>query len=145
MKILIAAEESECSRTAFRAVLERQWPTESQFRVINVCEPFPVLGARIRPVYVKAENAALSRKKDQVRQDIAVLRMHYQENLVSGDVLKGDALNCILEEAKGWGADLIIMGTHARKGFSRTFVGSVAEGVAERANCSVEIVKAKLH
>lgn len=143
MKVLIAAEESECSRRAVQAVLERQWPEDSQFRVINVCESFPVLGAKIRPTYVMAENEMLRQKKSQVRMDIVELRKVYPVNLVSGDVLKGDPCACILEEARDWGADLIILGTHGREGISRAFLGSVAEGVAGSAGCSVEVVKAK--
>ncbi|MDQ8037051.1 MAG: universal stress protein [Pedobacter sp.] len=39
----------------------------------------------------------------------------------------------LLEEAKSWPADLIVMGTHGRRGVRRFFLGSVAE---ELARCS---------
>ena len=35
----------------------------------------------------------------------------------------------ILQEAKDWAADLIVMGTHGRRGMAHMFLGSVAEGV----------------
>jgi nucleotide-binding universal stress UspA family protein len=35
----------------------------------------------------------------------------------------------INKQAKRWPADLIVIGTHGRRGFDRLFLGSVAEGV----------------
>ncbi len=42
---------------------------------------------------------------------------------------KGDVVEGIIEVAKKEGADLIIIGTHGRKGLDRILFGSVAEGV----------------
>ncbi|HIA51542.1 MAG TPA: universal stress protein [Candidatus Melainabacteria bacterium] len=148
MKVLIAIEESECSKLALESVLERHWPEDSQFRVINVFEPFPIYGAEIyspraADSIVEAERELLQSKKKIVKDDIELLRKTFAPGSVSGDVLTGDVRNCILEEAKEWGADLIVLGSHGRKGFSKLFLGSVAEGVAGHADCSVEIVKHK--
>jgi nucleotide-binding universal stress UspA family protein len=48
----------------------------------------------------------------------------------------------ILEEAKRWPANLIVLGTHGRHGLGRLFLGSVAEGVARGAPIPVLLVKA---
>jgi nucleotide-binding universal stress UspA family protein len=47
----------------------------------------------------------------------------------------------ILEEAHKWGADLIVLGSHGRRGISRFLLGSVSEAVASHAHCSVEIIR----
>jgi nucleotide-binding universal stress UspA family protein len=47
----------------------------------------------------------------------------------------------LVEEARQWGADLIVVGTHGRRGFNRLFLGSVAEGVARAAPTSVLLVR----
>ena len=47
----------------------------------------------------------------------------------------------ILKEATTWGADLIVMGSHGRRGLKRFLIGSVSESVAMHAGCSVEIVR----
>src|SRR5215469_12445878 len=47
----------------------------------------------------------------------------------------------ILDEAKEWGADLIVMGSHGRHGLKRLLLGSVAEAVALHSSCSVEVIK----
>lgn len=43
--------------------------------------------------------------------------------------------------AQSWKPDLIVMGSHGRKGFEKFLLGSVAEAVLASSNCSVEIVK----
>jgi nucleotide-binding universal stress UspA family protein len=48
-----------------------------------------------------------------------------------------EAIPAVLEERK---ADLVILGTHGRRGFERLMVGSVALGVMHRATCNLLIV-----
>jgi len=48
-----------------------------------------------------------------------------------------EAIPAVLEERK---ADLVILGTHGRRGFERLMVGSVALGVMHRAACNLLIV-----
>ena len=46
----------------------------------------------------------------------------------------------LVEEAIAWGADVIVMGTHGRRGLARFFQGSVAESVARIATVPVMLV-----
>lgn len=46
----------------------------------------------------------------------------------------------IIGEADRWHADLIVIGTHGRSGFSRLMLGSVAEGVARLASVPVLLI-----
>jgi nucleotide-binding universal stress UspA family protein len=50
---------------------------------------------------------------------------------------QGDVAVRILETAAKEPIDLVVMGTHGRKGFNRLFLGSVAEGVIHHAMCPV--------
>lgn len=47
----------------------------------------------------------------------------------------------ILDCATEWRADLIVVGSHGRKGVTRFVLGSVSEAVARHAHCSVEIAR----
>ncbi|HEX2081385.1 MAG TPA: universal stress protein, partial [Longimicrobium sp.] len=49
----------------------------------------------------------------------------------------GDVVAEIVEEAAEWNADLLVVGTHARHGWSRLWLGSVAEACIRDAPCSV--------
>src|SRR5208283_6218523 len=53
----------------------------------------------------------------------------------------GDIRERIIDSAADWHADLIVLGSHGRRGIQRFLLGSVAEFVARHANCSVEIVR----
>ena len=56
------------------------------------------------------------------------VRMHFSE---------GDPVPGVLEWAAKLKPDLIVMGTHGRRGAKRFFMGSVAEAVVRRALCPV--------
>ncbi len=47
----------------------------------------------------------------------------------------------ILETAKGFDTDLIVLGSHGRRGLSRLLLGSVAEGVVRLASISVLVAR----
>jgi len=53
--------------------------------------------------------------------------------------------DCILEHAKKWGASLIVMGTHGRRGLTRLAIGSDAEAVVRSASVPVLLVHANVH
>lgn len=58
-----------------------------------------------------------------------------------GEMLTGDPVQGILQEARGFGADLIVMGTHGRRGLEHFFVGSVAEKVVRESSVPVLTVR----
>jgi nucleotide-binding universal stress UspA family protein len=53
----------------------------------------------------------------------------------------GDARDSIEQAARELGADLIVMGTHGRRGVARALLGSVAETVVRSAPCPVLTVR----
>jgi nucleotide-binding universal stress UspA family protein len=59
-----------------------------------------------------------------------------------GRVIEAETRSGILDLASEWHADLIVLGSHGRKGLQRFMLGSVAESVARGAYCSVLIVRA---
>jgi nucleotide-binding universal stress UspA family protein len=52
----------------------------------------------------------------------------------------GDPAYEIVREAEDWQADLIVLGTHGRRGARRVFLGSVAETVLRHAPCAALVV-----
>lgn len=75
----------------------------------------------------KKDLAALVKKSGLEAREVAV---------------SGDPRILILDEARQLGAELIVVGTHARKGLQRFLVGSVAEWVLRHARCDVLVVRA---
>ena len=62
---------------------------------------------------------------------------------VIGEVLlrTGDARDMICQAAKELHADMIVMGTHGRRGISRALLGSVTESVVRQSPCPVLTVR----
>jgi nucleotide-binding universal stress UspA family protein len=56
-------------------------------------------------------------------------------------LLSGDPADAIIRLAETEHIDLIVMGTHGRRGLSRLLMGSVAEAVVRAAPCPVLTVK----
>ncbi|MFT7640751.1 MAG: nucleotide-binding universal stress UspA family protein [Pirellulaceae bacterium] len=56
-------------------------------------------------------------------------------------MLHGDPAEEIVKFATEEGADMIVMGTHGRRGLTRLLMGSVAEAVVRKAGCPVLTMK----
>lgn len=52
-----------------------------------------------------------------------------------GKICRGDKVDSIIDYTEDKGGDLIIIGTHGRKGFEKMWLGSIAERVIKRASC----------
>jgi universal stress protein A len=83
----------------------------------------------------KAARAELERRQ---------LRLAKRAPRVRSLVVAGMAASAIIEAARKLGADLIVIGTHGRTGFSRFMIGSVAERVVRTAPCPVVTVRSSL-
>ena len=55
--------------------------------------------------------------------------------------LSGRVADFIIREARKWRADLIVMGTHGRRGFSHVLLGSDAEAVVKQSPVPVMLVR----
>lgn len=147
MKIIIALDGSECSKAAIEFVLARPWLPEDSFLVVHVVEPIPAdMGINYVPTCsTLCDNAVFDAAKSLTDDAKTRLEAGLPNNEVRAEVVSGMIKSEIIDMAKTWHADLIVMGSHGRKGVSRLFLGSVAEEVLKDAPCSVEIVKAVNH
>lgn len=147
MKILIALDDSECSDLAFQALLERTWPDGAEFRILTVVEPIymqPSFGGMYMEPAVNAQIEFEKLCKMRVKEKVNQMRAAFPDYVIEGETMLGPVAESIIDEAKSWTADLVVVGSHGRRGFSRFFLGSVAERVAGHAPCSVEIIKHKV-
>jgi nucleotide-binding universal stress UspA family protein len=102
------------------------------------------MAARDSPGYNPAFDAEFwEREKERaqtlVEKTAELLRSKGLKATVS--VEEGHIKSKILDTARDWRADLIVLGSHGRTGLMHFLIGSVSEGVARHAGCSVEIVR----
>ena len=110
--------------------------TGGDLRLINVLAVTPAMLAE----YVPADFEAQQRRSAEEALSIIVQEVGLEAGRVSSTVRQGGTYQEILEEAKAFHADLIVMSSH-RVGVRTYFLGSVAGHVVRYANCSVLVVR----
>jgi nucleotide-binding universal stress UspA family protein len=135
MKIILATDGSEQSVTAARAVAERPWPEGTEVKVMSM----------VNPLIYSIEEMGLFDSGSTLRAHKAIGDAAHILNeaglKTSAEVIAGRPYRRIINEARDWGADLIVVGKHDRRGLRRLLEGSVSERVAVSAPCSVKIVR----
>ena len=90
------------------------------------------------------EMAARRKERQELAQNsvnLAVETLHKAGFKVTSRVVESEIKEGILDVASEWGANLIVVTSHARKGVAKFLHRSVAEGIVHRAPCSVLVVK----
>jgi len=140
MKVLLATDDSKFSEAAARSLAGQFRPEDTEVRVLLVVEPTVVSEPPQRsPGYYPELEDQLPQAREAV--DRVAKMLSSAGFRVTKSVATGDARSVILEDAAEWHADLIVLGSHGRKGLARFFLGSVSEAVARHAHCSVQIVR----
>jgi nucleotide-binding universal stress UspA family protein len=143
MKILLAVDESKFSEAALQAVLAQARPQDTEVRVLHVVEaPSHLMSLEI--VEYDAEFEAVWKAlREQAKALVEKItgKLRASGFSVTPTLEEGHPTSKIIDVAKEWNADLIVLGSHGRKGLNRFLMGSVAESVARHAECSVELVR----
>lgn len=149
MRVLLAVDESEYSTMAAKALAARPWPSGTEVRVMSAVELAPsFLQSAFEPPFVDTEGMEELREQAIERAETCITearKILSDAGLPTSEhisVLLEDPKKAILDEAKEWGAELIVVGSHGRRGLQRFMLGSVSEAVAMHAACTVEIVRA---
>jgi len=83
----------------------------------------------------------------EAQDALAALAARYRDRspIATTHLEVGDARDVIDRVAETIGADLIVMGTHGRRGIRRALLGSVAEAIVRSAPCPVLVVRPSKH
>jgi nucleotide-binding universal stress UspA family protein len=139
-KILVPVDGSPTAKLGVREAVRVARSHHCQIRLVHVVnELAPVRGG----VYVgdlkvtlRADGeAALKEAQELIRQEGLDA-----ETVIIGGV-GGHAGDFIVEHAKTWAADLIVIGTHGRRGLRRLVMGSDAEYVVRMTPVPVLLVR----
>jgi universal stress protein A len=138
--ILCPVDFSDASRKAVQYAREFAAGMGATVHLMNVVEPRP-MAVDITLNYVPLE-------EDLEKAAAEDLKVILQELTQAGlraecSIEFGNPSDVILEKADELDVNLVIMGSHGKKGLSRLIMGSVAETVVRKANCPVLIVKSE--
>jgi len=145
MKILLAIDGSKFSDSTTHAVAANFRAQSSEVLVLQVVEPFvvsvpPQMAAGYAPEQAVREQERLTQAKESVEHAANMLRSIGLKN-VQCRVVESEVRTGILNVAETWHPDLIIVGSHGRKGLQKFLLGSTAGSIARYAPCSVWIVR----
>ena len=136
MRLLLATDGSKFSQAATKAIISQYQPQGTEIKVLNVVD-LPLL---IPTLYAAEFREESLKEGEQVVQQ-AGARLAKAGYKVQTGVEEGDPRSKIVEDAALWKADVVILGSHGRKGIDRFLMGSVSDDVARHAPCSVQIVR----
>lgn len=147
MKTLIATDGSDYSKSAVeeccRMVIR---PENADVLIVSAFEdayPISTEPFAMSPDYhQKLVDDVREQSQSFVDEAETIIRSRFPEAEfeISTDLLVGSPDQQIVERAKEWKADLIVVGSHGR-GFWGRLLGSVSDGVVHHAPCSVLVVR----
>jgi len=134
--ILFATDFSPASKVAFEVASALARDYRAHIVAVHVVEPVAVAFTEYT-AYIGPEE-----DMEKVTEMLHALEAPWPNVTLEHRILEGSAPSVITETAEEIGADLIVMGTHGRTGFTRLIMGSVAEEVLRRAPCPVLTIRA---
>lgn len=138
--IVVATDFSECAERATNYALELAQRLDARVELVHswMVPPLATTGELAAPMGDLAtviEEGAHSAMQD-------ALKRYQRPGLkVNGTVICNDPRDAVLQAANDLKAELIVLGTHGRRGIRRALLGSVAETVVRTAPCPVLVVR----
>jgi nucleotide-binding universal stress UspA family protein len=140
-RILVAIDGSEASTRALDEAVRLAENQNARLRLVHVVDTSCLYRGEEVERSVELEEAWRKTGQEVLDRGRALTR--------GSSITVETALHCtgsarvcetIVEDALKWAADLIVMGTHGRRGLNRLLLGSVAEGVTRMSSISVLLV-----
>jgi universal stress protein A len=138
-KILVAIDFSCMSQLVFDYAASLAHDRKCSLYLLNVQEPYTQM--------VGAEAYFEPRLDEDPQRRFQLESFAPPDSLIPCEyhVLAGFAREIIVRVADEQGVDLIVVGSHGRKGLSRLMLGSVAEHVVRNAPCPVLVIRLGAH
>jgi len=144
-KILVPVDGSPTSRLGLNEAIRLAKHHKARLRLIHVVDAFivtPTLESGRYVVDIQKSFREYGRKI--LKRAEALVRKHgLRADSVMFEIVGGHAAGIIVAQAKKWRAEIIVIGTHGRRGVGRLVMGSDAEQVARTSPVPVLLVRSK--
>lgn len=139
-RILVPFDDSDTSRKALESAIELARESGARLRIIHSLDELRFMAPYDYTVEVldaarSGANAALARALEVARAADVPAETALLEGL---DLRLGDV---VADDARAWSADLVVVGTHGRRGVGRVLLGSGAEQIIRLAPVPVLAVR----
>ena len=143
MRVLLAYDGSAGATEAVRLAQEIAWPSDSAIRVVSVIEPttMPISGPWDRGAALAPElDAAITAYAHDTMREV-VEHLGTSDLSVEGVVLRDRAASAIIDAARHFRADLIVVGSRGHGPIASLLLGSVSSEVVDHAPCPVLVAR----
>jgi nucleotide-binding universal stress UspA family protein len=140
-RILVPLDGSEPSNAALEEALKFARHGGAALRLVHVCEPLSYILAEGPMDLIESVRQEGTRVLQEAETRVRAGGVTVESSLIDAGDRRVAAV--VAEDAGRSGCDLIMMGTHGRRGFEHLVVGSVAEGVIRRATVPVLLVRSR--
>jgi len=139
--ILVPYDLSKPSLRAFKVALDVAQKYNSKITILTCVEGDPW-----HHMYYdsRADNELIKNQRKAAQKHISKLEEQAKKGgvKVNSSIIKTTSIvKQIVSFAKSKKIDLIVMGSHGRTGFDKLILGSVANGVSQKASCPVLLAK----
>jgi len=145
MRVLVAYDGSACADAATVDLRRAGMPKDTEVLVLCVVDAGrpPASGSDF-PAEASHPPSKTDLDEGRALANTACkwIRSNFPDWEVTTQVLWGPPASVILEKARSWHPDLLIVGSHGRSLAGRILLGSVSQKVLQEAPCSVRVVRA---
>jgi nucleotide-binding universal stress UspA family protein len=143
-RILHPSDFSAASRPAFRKAIEMAKKNHAALELLHVMTPVvPIPGNSYVSPQVYDQLAASATAWARKKMEALLKKARTAGVRATSTIAEGVPTERIVRAARTRRADLIVMGTHGRIGFSRLLLGSVASRVIATSPCPVLTVRGR--
>ncbi|WP_028228566.1 universal stress protein [Paraburkholderia ferrariae] len=143
-KILVAFDGSDTSKEALAEALRLARLTGGQVCAVHVMEVLSRLGMGliyIPPDLLDTYREAATQQLETARAEAKALGVNCETQLLAPENVNESVAECLQRCAAHYGAQLVVLGPHGRRGVKRAFLGSVAEAFVRLSECPVLLVR----
>jgi universal stress protein A len=133
-RILCAVDFSPDSLAAFHVAVETARLYSASLHIFHVIEAQPAVPPQVEIRIVEEANAAMEKLVASAESSLDGLAF-------TTEVTSGQAFVEIVERAREWRADLIVLGSKGITSLEEIIIGGTAENVMKEAPCSVLVVR----
>jgi len=144
-KILAPVDGSRTSTRGLGEAIRLARHCKARLRLIHVVDAFVITPAFESGSYVTDIQKSFREDGSRILKKAEALarKQGLKVDSVMFEIFGGGAAETIVGQARKWRADLIVIGTHGRRGVSRLVMGSDAEQIARSAPVPVLLVRSK--
>lgn len=143
-RILAPVDGSPTSNAGLAEAIKLAQLTGARMRVLHVVDEMPFLMSGDGYAALPGDIFMLLKETGQAVLEQARLTVHAAGIPVEAtlfDSLSGRLSDRVAEQVQAWGADVIVLGTHGRRGVGRMLLGSDAEQIVRTATVPVLLVR----